>query len=567
MLNYFRCVVLLTACAVASYSVAWSAACSPVQVQTVDQQQTFKVEGTVVNEATGRPIPRALVEWYSPAGLVSVLTGTEGEFVFNGVRQGRAQLSVQKPGYFTSHGGAMSARPIIFNVGADSGKLTIKLIQEAVISGRVLGKDGEPLEFANINIERANANAARSQRNFLQRNSVQTDEDGNFRIAELPPGQYLVSLKAGSVSRRILGNQPAGGQPGQRPEAYPLIVYYPAAGEDANAEPINLLAGQHMEVNFSVAPLPAYRVSGTVSRSGDWKDVGAPVVVDHRGQPILSADEFDQSTGTFTFRAIPAGTYTLRLFGTDQSDVQATAQRRIVVNKDLTGMNLSLAAPIEVQVNVRKELANKIAVVGTCSYSLPDGRIQTSDCSDYPAIRMELRPKETPDVPIYSNWAPPAPAPLTLRGLQPGKYKVQAWAAMGQAYVSSLRCGFTDLLHEDLVVPESGQLPPIEAVLRDDMSMLQMSVNVAKNTGGTIAILPDPLSAGDQVTRTNINSDTMAYMWLAPGAYKIFAFADSEDIDFNDPEEIVRYEKKATPVNLMPGKTSNLMVELIRTGE
>jgi hypothetical protein len=138
---------------------------------------------------------------------------------------------------------------------------------------------------------------------------------------------------------------------------------------------------------------------------------------------------------------------------------------------------------------------------------------------------------------------------------------------MGQAYVSSLRCGFTDLLHEDLVVPESGQLPPIEAVLRDDMSMLQMSVNVAKSTGGTIAILPDPPSANDQVTRTNINPGAMAYTWLAPGAYKIFAFADSEDIDFNDPEEIIRYEKKATPVTLMPGKTSNLMVELIRTGE
>ncbi len=174
----------------------------------------------------------------------------------------------------------MSPRPILFNVGADSGKLTIKLIQEAVISGRVMGKDGEPLEFANISIEKANANSVWGQRNLLQRNSAQTDEDGNFRIAELPPGQYLVSLKAGSAARRILGNQSAGSQSRQRPEAYPLNVYYPGAGEDANAEPINLLAGQHMEVNFSVAPLPAYRVSGTVSRAGDWKNVGSPDVVD-----------------------------------------------------------------------------------------------------------------------------------------------------------------------------------------------------------------------------------------------------------------------------------------------
>lgn len=257
----------------------------------------------------------------------------------------------------------------------------------------------------------------------------------------------------------------------------------------------------------------------------------------------------------------------LRSIGTDQSNVQSTVQRKIVVNKDLTGMNLSLAAPIEVQVNVRKEFVNKSAVMGSCSYGSPDGKIHTSDCSDFPAIRMELRPKDTSGVPIYSNWVPPAPAPLTVRGLQPGRYKVHAWPAMGQAYVSSLRCGFTDLLQEDLVVPESGQLPQIEAVLRDDLSMLQLSVNVAKNAFGTIVILPDPFSADDQVNRTNISSDAKAYTWLAPGAYKIFAFPDSEDIDFNDPEEIARYERKAASVNLMPGKTSSLMVELIRTGE
>jgi hypothetical protein len=255
------------------------------------------------------------------------------------------------------------------------------------------------------------------------------------------------------------------------------------------------------------------------------------------------------------------------LVATDQSDVQSTVQRRIVVNKDLTGMKLSLAAPIEVQVNVRKEFAGKSAVMGGCAYSSTDGKMHTSDCSDYPAIQMELQPIDASSVYVHSNWSPPAPTPLMLRGLQPGRYKVHASPMMGQAYISSLRCGFTDLLHEDLVVPENGQLPPIEAVLRDDLSMLQVSVNVARNTTGTVAILPDPFSATDQVRRTNISTEATAYALLAPGAYKIFAFTDSEDIDFNDPEELLRYEKKAASVNLLPGKTSTLMVELIHTGE
>jgi hypothetical protein len=79
--------------------------------------------------------------------------------------------------------------------------------------------------------------------------------------------------------------------------------------------------------------------------------------------------------------------------------------------------------------------------------------------------------------------------------------------------------------------------------------------------------MPDPFSANDPVNRTNVTADAKAYTWLAPGAYKIFAFADSEDIDFNNPEELALYEKKAASVNLLPGKTSTLMVELIHTGD
>ena len=85
-----------------------------------------------------------------------------------------------------------------------------------------------------------------------------TDEDGNFRIAELPPGEYVVALLAGNVDRRMLG-----GPSVQGVEAYPAIVYYPAGIEESSAEPVKLSAGQHVELNFSV--LPARHTSGPAS--------------------------------------------------------------------------------------------------------------------------------------------------------------------------------------------------------------------------------------------------------------------------------------------------------------
>jgi Carboxypeptidase regulatory-like domain len=499
------------------------------------------------------------VEWNGQPGMISVLTGPDGEFSFDGVPQGRTQVSAQKPGYFAGHGG-VPQRPTVFIAGPDTGKLSIKLWPEAIISGRVVGKDGEPLENVNIRVEKSGNSPAPM---YLRQNSVMTDEDGNFRIAELPPGEYLVALLAGNVSRRMLESRSVQGT-----EAYPAIVYYPAGSEESSAEPVKLSAGQHVELNFSVHPRPAYRVAGVVSKSADWKQINPPIFVDRHGQPLLSVNGYDPQTGAFVFRSVPAGVYTMRLTGVDQSDAQLNVQHRIQVNKDVTGLNVYLPAPLEIPVNVRKEFFNTTST-GSCSYGARDGTLHTSDCSDMPLVQLELTPVDSFNAPVHSNWYPPAGTPLIVRGLQPGKYRVHAAPGMGgySSYVSSLRCGFTDLLHEELTVPETGQLPPIEVVLRDDLSTLQLRLNAEKTSYGYIAITPDEHPPSEPVIRMNVMADQTTSASLAPGNYKIFAFADTEDVDSNDPDELSRFAQKAVSVTLLPGKTTSLVLELIHTGE
>jgi hypothetical protein len=132
-----------------------------------------------------------------------------------------------------------------------------------------------------------------------------------------------------------------------------------------------------------------------------------------------------------------------------------------------------------------------------------------------------------------------------------------------------LRCGGADLLRDELIVPENGQLPAIEAVVRDDMATVHLLVNADKNTYATVTILSDqelPQEMG-QARTMSLSSDSMLNLPMPPGDYKIFAFADSADIDINDPEELSLYMKKAAAVTLSPGKTSNVVVDLIRTGE
>lgn len=529
------------------------------------QAQTYKVEGTVVNAITGFPIPRALVQWNGQTGQMAVLSGPGGEFAFTGVSAGRTQFMVQKPGYFQGRGGNFNPRSILLNVGPDSTRLDLKLTPEAVVFGHVLGKDGEPVEGATLRIEKADAAGSSRYRTAPMRNG-RTDEDGNFRIPDLPPGQYVVALQAGNVIRRILGSQSANGS-----EAYPAVVYYPSADEEAGAEPLNLVAGQHLEINFSITPRPAYKISGTVSAAQDLKQAAPPFFVDRRGQVLFGADEFDQRTGAFTFRTVPAGTYTLRLSAADEAGNPAILHRRMNVHKDVIGLRLSVSAGIEVPVRVRKEFTGRNTYSGNCSYSSADGKLHTSDCSDYPLLQLSLDPIDSFNVQVRSNWGPPAGDTLMLRGLQPGRYKVHAigGSLAYSTYVSSLRCGGADLLRDELLVPENGQLPPIEAVVRDDLATVHLLVNADKNTYGTVAISSDQELQQDmgQLRRMSFSADSMLNLPMPPGDYKIFAFADSADIDINDLEELSLYMKKAATVTLSPGKISNVVVDLIRTGE
>jgi hypothetical protein len=530
------------------------------------QAQTYKVEGTVVNAITGRPIPRALVQWNGQTGQMAVLSGLEGEFAFAGVSAGRTQFMVQKPGHFQGRGGNFNPRSILLNVGPDSTRLDIKLTPEAVVFGHVLGKDGEPVEGAIVRIEKAGGASGSSRYRSAPLRNGQTDEDGNFRIPELPPGQYVVALQAGNVNRRVLGSQSANGS-----EAYPPVVYYPSADEEVGAEPVNLVAEQHLEINFSITPRPAYKISGTVSAAQDLKQVAPPFFVDQRGQVLFRADEFDQQSGAFTFRAVPAGTYTLRLSAADEAGNPAVLHRRMNVHKDVIGLRLSVSGGIEVPVRIRKEFTGRNTYSGNCSYSSADGKVHTSDCSDFPPLQLSLDPIDSFNVQVRSNWRPPVGDTLLLRGLQPGRYKVHAMGGSFaySTYVSSLRCGGADLLRDELLVPENGQLPAIEAVVRDDMATVHLLVNADKHTYATVAIFSDqelPQEMG-QVRTMSFSADSMLNLPMPPGDYKIFAFADSADIDTNDPEELSLYMKKAAAVTLSPGKTTNVVMDLIRTGE
>ncbi|HEY6307422.1 MAG TPA: carboxypeptidase-like regulatory domain-containing protein [Candidatus Angelobacter sp.] len=517
---------------------------------------TFKVEGTVINSVTGKPLPRVLVQ----LSVRSVLTGPEGEFSFDGVAAGRASIMLMKPGYF-GPGETPRSYNNAFDVGPDTGKIILKLAPEVVIAGHVTGQDEEPLEGASMQVLGFREIEGR-QVLMPVRGDVRTDEDGNFRIAGLPSGRYYLAVRAGNLARRVLGAQTR-----KAPEAYPAIVYYPGTADLAAATALDLAPGQKVDTPFSISLSPAYKLAGKVVAAGEWKQINSPMIIDSLDQVLFTPEQFDAASGAFEFRAVPAGTYTIRVSGSDLQNHYRFSTHKVTVSGSVTNFHLSLQPGINIPVVERSEFNKPRERGSSCPWSDSNGELHQSDCSDYPGARVELISLDSVRLRFSSDWHPVKdPSDYAVNGVAPGKYMVRAQPSFG-GYVQSLRSGNLDLLREVLTVPEEGSVAPIEVVLRDDPGTLKVIVHAEKpGQPATILVLPDGafFPSPNLIGNTSTEVD---FPPMAPGNYKVFAFDSLDGLDYGDPEALAKYASKAAAVTVTANGNASVIVNVIHNGE
>jgi len=538
-----------------------------------NQAKKYELHGKVINSATGNPIQRALVRINWDAQQRAVLTGPEGEFSFPGVAEGDVFVSVTKPGFFRrGDSNFRNSQGVAIQLGSETGSVTIKLTPEAVIYGQVIGKDEEPVEGATIQAVQASsrirlepslARASQTTRVISMPGGfmtpARTDEDGNFRIAGLAPGTYYLMLTTGNFNRRAISRLRSD-QLGYAP-----VLFYPGTADASAAVPIEISAGQRVHADFALKPVAGFKVAGTVRWSEEWKQVHPPEIVDPNGVPLFSADRFDPSSGAFEFDALPAGTYTLKVGGSDQNGSYRALHRKLTVDAPIAGLQILLRAPREIPVVVRRDF-DKPLPPSTCTTN-EGGKTQTSDCSDYPPVFIQLSSVDYGQGTVSSGFSPTHdPSAITISEVMPGKYSVRAMAQFG-GYVQSLRCGSVDLLRDDLVVPEDGAVPPIEVTLRDDGASVKLRVRAdGPSRGGWAVLVPAAVGRDPLVLDFKTNTDR-DYGGIAPGDYRVFAFDSVDGIDYTDSEALAKFADKAAQVTLGANGSSVISLDLIRTGE
>jgi hypothetical protein len=436
-------------------------------------------------------------------------------------------------------------------IGADTPQLSLKLLPEALIYGQVTGDDGEPIEGAEV--QAFTLAPIDGYTRLMPISGIEhTDEDGNFRIAGLSQGEYRVTVKPGDLARGLLKAI------GHTDRAYPLVLYYPSIAGIEAAAPVTLVPGQHQEANFGLNSRPAFGVSGKIVAVGQWRQISQPWIVQgpEPWQQLVEADRFDQKSGEFEFRALPAGAYEIQVSGTDEQGRPTQNLYKLEVTHPVANLKLPLRPSVNIPVVIRTDFT-KSAAQHNCVGTL-NGKPHYFNCFDSALVAMHLiaegRGRE-------DNFIVDPESPV-LRGVQMGRYRVKVDFTSPDYYIESMRSGMQDLLRQPFIVGESVPAP-IEMTVRDDAATLKVHIEGAKESP-QIAVLLVPDGEPPLIQMWSGGGDKTAdFHSLAPGTYQVFAFDSLERLSYAEPGALDEYSNHAAKVDVASGGTTTVSVDVV----
>ena len=225
---------------------------------------TASIHGRVIDAHSGEPIEGAEVRLVDDtietetkefrgrtvatrqfARSSKTLSGNDGSYAFEGIRDGTYRLFVTHRLFLPSCRGPAMVRSQcdVITVAADQriADANMSLSPGGIIRGRILDKDGSPIEGATIKPEYSDPLTQSA-------NSVMSGADGRFEIRSLPPGQALVRF------------EPPGGRP-----AWHRVMYFPGVHARDEAQPVTTEAGKIVEIEINLRDIPTATIRTTLS--------------------------------------------------------------------------------------------------------------------------------------------------------------------------------------------------------------------------------------------------------------------------------------------------------------
>ncbi len=476
--------------------------------------QTSTVKGRVVYDDTGDPVRR------SPVMLVvlpdrsqySSATGRDGKFEITNVPAGVYFIVVDSPGIITPYAFMKFVKdgpPETLNIkdikeyctqiavdGTNDVQVTVRARRGGAISGKITYSDGSPAVNASVGalvrkgnqtirvLTGANAGA------FL---SLTTDDRGRYRIAALPPGEYLVTAAERNTAPGRRGH-------GSYDELFISDAlsasFYGNGTKLADAVAVKVELGSELtNIDITLTDATPHTISGSViGRSNGRGLVGARLTIRNKEQAdTVFRSEQGMGTdadGQWFATEVPDGTYVIHVEPPYEDPYQ---RRSSETSEEDTGQKSErpkrkyLSKDIEVTVagsdvaGLAIELVEGGSVSGIVEMP-PGGRSDDA----YVMIRYAYQGKGARSYSPYDGVMEKDKT-FKMEPVQPGRIYLRAEASFGVSnpdgptryYVKSITHNGIDLMEKPLVVEAGQQITNVRIVLSAETATADVQLNDA----------------------------------------------------------------------------------------
>jgi 5-hydroxyisourate hydrolase-like protein (transthyretin family) len=491
------------------------------------------------------------------------------------------------------------------------------------ISGRVFDSDGEPMGHARVQAMEAFYQDGRKRLYTL--NVVQTNDQGEFSLYWLPPGEYYVSAVPEDPARQnVMFSVSPPGIGGHRSDAMPPVVirknlpdgsfteevyqpiYYGGGTDPQRALKIDVRPGSNsaIELSFAGARTQSFRIRGRALNGVTGQPVeGAQIRLypkDWTATTVVPYAIVDKN-GNFDMRGVAAGSYALFAAATtrDPNAPNPAALEGLTLAQLqqllAQGINVGPSIPIGVRIPIEMGSQN----LDNVSLTLLPGGTLTGEFIFDGNLATALTPQQKSSFRVNLSRHPDflgaalggastgaiaanaADTSFRLQSIFPGDFRVQvsplinpfSWSPpptpaepVGSIFVKGIRYGNTDVLRDGLRLESHTPDQRLQIILATGGRLEGIATNDRGEPMANVkvALVPDfAYRTRDDLYRnaTTDSSGKFRIQGIAGGDYKVLAWEEIADGAWQDADILREVENRGKSVRVSEGEQA--AVELV----
>lgn len=390
------------------------------------------------------------------------------------------------------------------------------LTPQGVIAGRVLDREGEPMERVQVQLLRSRY--VNGKKLLSATKTASTNDLGEYRFAGLTPGRYYI------YAADLNGSAP----PSSVVTEEYVPAYFPNATDSAGAMPLEVAAGTQVRADMVLRKERTVTVKGRVVVEVAGTS-GAPAVRVSRwnGHDEATVSTWRhvagmvKATGEFEIRSVAPGTYGAMAEIAKGNRQHVGVTSIVVGSSNVDGLVITIPNPVT--------LTGRIRVEGDTEADLAKAEIRLQRGGRDETVRVA------------------ADGSFRAEELDPGRYSVVAAGLPDGFYTKRVHVGGVDVTHTKL---EAGS-GPVDILVSPKAGVV---VGVARNgkkaaAGATVVLVPDD--------KTRVHPQVLAdpqgrfkFKNVVPGDYRVYAWEDVEATAWLDPDFMRPLAEKGQPVKV-----------------